>query len=151
MPAVPQVFKSGPVTYTPAERINGGQLVEARGAGRIGVAAAASARVLGVALTDGVSPESVTTTPTTFDGRQVLNAALLPIRVAVAYGSDVVSGVTYDTAAAFGEPLVAAAGGRVRAFIPGGVTPDNPSLIVGRCAEPTGVVAGALGRVRLGI
>ena len=37
MPAVAQVTKTGPRTYVPVEAITGGQVVEARAAGRIGV------------------------------------------------------------------------------------------------------------------
>lgn len=44
MSAVVQVTKTGPKTFTPAEPILGGQVVEARAAGRIGVAQEASTK-----------------------------------------------------------------------------------------------------------
>ncbi len=62
MSGIPQVTKTGPRTYVPFQPIVGGQVVEARAAGRIGVAGAGSMRVLGVALTDATNPE-LTTTP----------------------------------------------------------------------------------------
>ncbi len=154
MAGIVQVTKSGPKTFTPAENITGGQVVEARAAGRIGVAAEGSLRVLGVALTDAQSPESVVTTTTTVNGRPVLNAAILPTNVGVAYGGIEVP-VTYDVAAAFGDDLVATTAGRVRPYRftdPDGAGPlvadTNPALIIGRCTAPAGVAAGAVGLMR---
>lgn len=144
MPAVAQITKTGPRTYTPAEALLGGQLVEGRGSGRIGVAAAGSTRVLGVALTDAIAPEAVSTTATVVNGRPTLLAAILPTAVAIAYSGDEVP-VTYTAAAAFGDALIAAAGGQVT---PAGAGAD-PRAIVGRCTAPAGVAAGATGLVRL--
>ncbi len=143
MPGVPMKFKSGPITYTPAEFITGGQLVEARGSGRIGVAAAGSTKVLGVAVTDAINPEAVVTTPTTVQGRPVLNAALLPTTVGVAT-SGIEVPVTYSGAAAFGDKLVATANGQVA---PAAATPDART-IVGTCTAPSGVAAAAVGLMR---
>lgn len=143
MSAVVQKTKTGPRTYTPAEPIVGGQLVEARAAGRIGVAAAGSVKVLGVAITDAQPPEAVVTESTTVNGRPVLNTAILPVNVAVAYVGIEVP-VTYAAAAAFGDKLIAAAAGRVA---PAGAAPDARS-IVGICAAPAGVAAGAAGLMR---
>lgn len=148
MAAVVQVTKTGPRTYTPAEVITGGQLVEGRatpaivaGIGasgaRVGVAAAASTKVLGVALTDAQPPEAVVTTATTVNGRPQLAAFVLPVVVPVAYSGDEVP-VTYAATAAFGDPLIAAANGQVT---PAGATPDART-IVGRCTNPGGVAAG---------
>lgn len=145
MSAIPQVTQGGPKTFTPTENILGGQLVEARAAGRIGVAAAGSLKVLGVALTDAQSPDAVVTTPTTgADGRPVLNTTSLPTKVAVAYGDTEVK-VTYSAAATFGDKLVATAAGKVG---PAGATPDART-IVGICTEPAGVAANARGLARL--
>lgn len=144
MSAVSQVTKSGPKTFTPAEAILGGQLVEGRANSRIGVAGAGSAKVLGVALTDAQAPEALQTTSTIVAGRPVLNAAPLPTTVAVAYSGEEVP-VTYAANASFGDALVAAAAGQVT---PAGATPDART-IVGRCTEPAGVTAGAVGLVRL--
>ncbi len=143
MAGIPIVLKQGPKTFQPAELILGGQLVEARAAQRIGVAAAGSTKVLGVAVTDAVNPESIATTPTVVAGRPVLNAALLPVTVAVAYGGMEVP-VTYSAAAAFGDALVATANGQVG---PAGATPDART-IVGKCTAPAGVAAGAVGLMR---
>lgn len=145
MSAVPQVTKTGPRTYTPAEQIVGGQVVEARAAGRVGVAAAGSVRVLGVALTDGINPEQVLATPTTVNGRPLLNAAAFPTRIPVAYAGDEVR-VTYSAAAAFGDLLVV--GATAGQVAPAGATPDART-IVGRCTEPAGVAAGAVGLLRI--
>lgn len=143
MPGVLQVTKTGPRTYVPAELILGGQLVEARATGRIGVAAG-STKVLGVALTDGTNPESFTGEPTVVNGLPVLNAAQLPGHTAVAYGGAEVP-VTYSVAAAFGDLLVATATGQVA---PAGATPDART-IVGRCTAPAGVAAAAVGLMRV--
>lgn len=155
MSAIPQVTKQGPRTYTPVEPILGGQLVEARAAGAIagqgasggpiGVAAAGSLKVVGVALTDAQAPSALVTTPVVVNGRPVLGAAPLPTSVAVAYGGIEVP-VTYVAAATFGDLLIAAANGQVT---PAGAAPDARS-IVGRCTAPAGVAAGAVGLMRTG-
>lgn len=143
MSGVPQVTKSGPKTFVPTENILGGQLVEGRAAGRIGVAAAGSLKVLGVALTDAQSPDTFATGPTTVGGFPQINAAPLPTNVAVAYGG-IETNVKYLAAATFGDVLIAAAGGTVT---PAGATPDART-IVGRCTAPAGVAAGAVGLMR---
>ncbi len=144
MSAVAQVTKTGPRTYTPVEPILGGQLVEARAAGRIGVAAVGSLKVLGVALTDAQSPDAFTGLTTTgTDGRPLLNAAVLPTVVAVAYGG-IETKVVYAAAATFGDSLIAAAAGQVT---PAGLNPDART-IVGRCTAPNGVALGAVGLMR---
>jgi len=144
MAAVAQVTKTGPRTYTPVEAIVGGQLVEARTGGRIGVAAAGSVKVLGVALTDAQPPELFTGAATLVNGRPVLTAAVLPQVVGVAYAGDEVK-VSYSGTAAFGDKLVATATGKVA---PAAATPDARS-IVGVCTEPAGVNAGATGLMRI--
>lgn len=139
MSGIAQVTQGGPKTFTPAtgETILGGLLVEARANGRIGVAAASSLKVLGVALTDAIAPEQVVTDPSTDAlGRPVLTAVNLPTKVAVAYAGTEVK-VTYSAAASFGDKLVATANGKVG---PAGATPDART-IVGICTEPAGVAA----------
>lgn len=137
MPAIPQVTKTGPRTYTPADNatITGGQLVEAVAGGRIQPAGAGSLVVLGVAVTDAIAPEDVVTTAAVVGGRSVLNTAVLPQNVAVAYGGVEVP-VTYAANASFGQKLIAAANGTVT---PAGATPDART-IVGTCTQPGGVV-----------
>lgn len=138
MPGIAQVTKTGPRTYTPKAgvSIKGGQLVEGTTGGRIQPAAAGSFKVVGVALTDAIAPDDLVLAPTTGgDGRPVLNTAVLPTKVACAYGGIEVP-VTYAANAAFGELLIAAANGTVT---PAGATPDART-IVGRCTEQAGVV-----------
>lgn len=148
MPSVVQVTKTGPRTYVPASGvvIAGGQVVEARAGGRIGPAAAGSTKFLGVALQDAIAPEDVVTGAATVNGRPVLNTAILPQNVAVAYGGVEVP-VVFAAAAAFGDLVICAANGQVT---PAGATPDART-IVGRCTSPNGVSgAGQVGLVRLG-
>jgi len=138
MPGIVQVTQGGPKTCTPADNevILGGQLVEGRAGGRIGVAAAASVKVLGVALNDAVAPEDFPAADTTDAlGRTVVSAVPIPTTVAVAYGGTEAA-VVYSANASFGDKLVATANGTVA---PAGTTPDART-IVAICAEPAGVV-----------
>jgi hypothetical protein len=147
MPGVAQVTKTGPRTYTPADNeiVTGGHLVEGRAGGRIGLAAAGSLKVLGVAIADATAPEDAVYTPVVVNGRNVLNAAPGATEVGVAYGG-VETKVEYAAAAAFGDPLVAASLGRVT---PAGATPDART-IVARCTDPAGVSgAGVYGLTRI--
>ncbi|AMS03496.1 scaffolding protein [Gordonia phage Guacamole] len=149
MPGIVQVTQRGPKTFTPADNqvIKGGQLVEARTGGRIGVAAAGSLKVLGVALTDAVAPEDFPgANGTDAIGRPVVSLAPIPTTVAVAYAGTEVK-VTYAADATFGDKLIAAANGQVT---PAGATPDART-IVGICTEPAGVDVSekAVGLIRL--
>lgn len=147
MSGIAQFTQGGPRTFVPAsgETILGGQLVEARGAGRIGVAAAASTKVLGVALTDAVAPEGFPPANTTdVLGRPVVSAVPIPTSVAVAYAGTEVK-VKYSAAANFGDKLVATAAGTVA---PAAATPDART-IVGVCTEESGVAVNATGLIRL--
>lgn len=147
MPGIAQFTQGGPRTFTPADNevILGGQLVEARAGGRIGVAAAASTKVLGVALTDAVAPEDFPpANGTDALGRPVVSAVPIPTTVAVAYAGTEVK-VKYSVAANFGDKLVATAAGTVA---PAGATPDART-IVGVCTETAGVALNATGLIRL--
>lgn len=138
MPGIAQYSKTGPRTYTPAsgQTVVGGQLVDAVANGRIQKSAAGSTVCLGVALTDAIAPEQVSTSPTTAaDGRPVINMFSAPTTVAVADGGIIVP-VTYAANAAFGQALITAANGTVT---PAGATPDART-IVGWCRQPGGVV-----------
>ncbi len=144
MGAIPQVRKTGPKSYPAAEAVTGGQLVEGRATASVGVAAAGSFKVLGVALNDAVA--TLVTEPV----NGVLDTAPTGTRVLVSSRDEVP--VTYAEAAAFGDALVAAAAGQVRpwrATDPDGAGPltadTDPRAIVGRCTEPGGVAAGAVG------
>lgn len=149
MPGIVQVTQGGPKTFTPADNqvIRGGQLVEATTGGRVKVAAAGSAKVLGVALTDALAPEDSPGADTTDAlGRTVVAAVPVPTVVAVAYGGTEVK-VTYAADAAFGDRLIAAADGAVAPAAAGA----DPRTIVGICTEPAGVDVSeqATGLIRL--
>lgn len=139
MSGVPIVTKSGPKTYTPAagQSIKGGNVVEATAGKRIKAAAAGSVKVLGVALTDAIAPEDVTTQPS--GTPPTLAAVPQATSTAVAYAGMEVP-VVYTANAAFGQRLVAAADGKVSpapAFNAG--APTDPLLVIGICTEPAGV------------
>ncbi|MDI9901313.1 MULTISPECIES: hypothetical protein [Rhodococcus] len=145
MSAVVQVTQGGPKSFTPTEVILGGKLVEGRDNGRVGLAAANSLRVLGVSVTDGQSPETAQG-GTTLDaiGRPVINAMPIPTVISVAYSGTEVK-VEYSAAAKFGEHLVSTGAGKVG---PAGADPD-PRTIVGKCTQPAGVAANAVGLIRI--
>lgn len=134
------VTKSGPRTYTPGEVVQGGQVLEARAGGVVGVAAAGSVTVVGVGLTDAQPPAELQTGPV----NGVLNASPLPDKVAVAYAG-IETLVVYAGAAAFGDRLVAAAAGAVDVA----AEESDPRAIVGICTAPAGVAAGKTGLARI--
>lgn len=135
MSGVNPKFEKGPITYQVVETVRGGQLVEARTGSKIGVAAAGSATVLGVAQTD--AKPTVTTQSTDSDNNTLvdLGQAVYPPDVAVLKMGTVQ--VTYAANAGFGVLLKAAASGTVTPWVSG---TDHAGLIVGRCEEPAGVV-----------
>lgn len=127
----PRLSNQGPATYEVVEAVKGGQLVEARAGGKVGVAAAGSFLVLGVAEIDArpyVNPVS-----TDSDGFETINTSPLPQHTSVGFNR---YPVTFAADAAFGAALIAASAGRVT---PAGAAPDARS-IVGYCDEPGGVV-----------
>jgi hypothetical protein len=126
-------YVQGPVTYQVVETIVGGQLVEARAGGVVGVAAAASVKCIGVATKD--ATPTVAGTGTDAYGNPTLALQYVTNTVAVG-GSDSIYPVTYSANAAFGDRLVCTANGTVA---PAGATPDART-VVGYCAEPNGVV-----------
>ena len=129
MPGVVIRTQHGPVSYDAGEKIIGGQAVEGRTGGVIGVAAADSATFLGVAINDAVPAASIQTG--TVDG--VLNAAPLPTRAAIAYNGMEVA-VNFSADAAFGERLKV---GALGSFVP--IEDGDPAVAI--CTEPGGVVA----------
>lgn len=134
------VTKSGPRTYTPVEDVQGGQVLEARAGGVVGVAAAGSVKVVGVGLTDAQPPASLKTGPV----NGVLNASQLPTTVAVAYGG-IETLVVYAGAATFGDRLVAAAAGKVDVAD----ADTDPRAVIGICTAPAGVSPGKTGLARI--
>jgi len=138
MPGVVPKFESGPVTYEVAEPVVGGQLIEGRSAGLVGVAVANSTRVLGVATTDGRPFNETDTYGTTTYGATVMDMSVPDQYVAVGVGY---YPVTYATDAALGDRLTAAANGQVAV---GGTGPT-----VGFCAEPNGATTGSVALARI--
>lgn len=135
-------FTTGPVTYTVVEVVRGGQLVEARTGSKVGVAAAGSTKVLGVATRDARPTVSPYSTDTLGNPVVTVNSDVSEF---VAVGHAAEYPVTYSAAAAFGDPLVATANGQVG---PAGAAPDARTII-GRCTEPAGVALGAKGLARI--
>lgn len=131
----PRYQGGAPITYTVVETIVGGQLVEARTGGVVGVAAAGSLKCVGVATKD--ATPTVSGTGTDAFGNPTFAVAYVDNLVATG-GGDAVYSVTYAANAAFGDRLICAANGTVT---PAGAAPDARTVI-GYCAEPNGVVIG---------
>lgn len=134
-------FTTGPVTYEVVEAVAGGKIVEARAAGKVGVAAAGSVKVLGVATKDSAPVASNSTTDAF--GNKVLNINPVTQYCAVGVGF---YPVTYAATATFGVALKAAANGQVTPWLSG---TDAANLIIGYCAEPLGVNSGAVGLAKI--
>lgn len=133
MSAIPMVTKHGPKTFHVTETIRGGQVVEARTGGKIGVAAADSGTVLGVSIGDAAPPNSASSADAF--GNPLVSAVSVPEYTAVAYGGIEVRCV-FSAAAAFGEAVVSAGDGKVK---PAGASPTG--RILGYVTEPAGVTA----------
>lgn len=143
MPGVSARYeKQLPISYEVTETVAGGQLVEARAASKVGVAAAGSVRCLGVATKDAM-PAATSNTNTSIGGYPNIDLGVPTQYVAVA--REGVWPLPYAAAAAFGDSLICAANGQVT---PAGATPDARTII-GKCREPAGVASGAIGLVGL--
>lgn len=136
MPGVIPRQVQGPDTFEVSSAVTGGQLVEPDTGGKIKPAAANSTKVLGVALNDAQPAGSAPNNP--------INTGWPSPQVAVARDVDV--RVTYNAAANLGDPLVTTANGQVKPYTAGTSTFDQ---VIGRCTEPLGVAAGAVGRARI--
>lgn len=141
MAAITAKFQEGSITCDVTEAVVGGQLVEARSATLhnaaqrpVGVAAAGSLVVVGVALLD-AQPDD-----TALSGVPLYP---LPKATSVAIEGDVP--VTYAASATYGQFLIAAANGQVT---PAGATPDMRT-VVGKCSQAGGVASGQVGRMRI--
>ncbi len=132
-------FQLGPKTLKVSAPVTGGQLVMAdtSNVGFVKPATAGAITVLGVAMTD-AQPDGT-------DPQAPLDISWARPYVSVAYGPADVD-VTYTTAAAHGDLLVAAAAGAVAKYTAGTSTYDQ---IVGRCTAEGGVLANAMGPMRL--
>lgn len=143
-------FGDGPVTYEVVEAVKGGQVVEARAAGKIGVAAAGSTTVLGVASKDANTAANNTAAQsgTTTQGYPFVDTSAYLVSPFVAVYDHEQVPVTYAAACAFGKRVKAAAAGKVTPWVSG---TDAADLIIGTCAEPAGItVVDQVGLVRLG-
>jgi hypothetical protein len=125
----------GPDTVEVSVAIAAGQGVEPDPAnpGLVRPWAAGSARCLGVARTQAAPAGS----------NAMNNFAPVPRTTAAQYTGDI--RVVFAAAAAWMEPLMAAANGQVTPA-PAATPPEQ---IIGKCSEPAGVLAGATGRARL--
>jgi hypothetical protein len=128
----------------------GGQLVvpDAGPATTVSVAGAGALNVLGVAGNDA----SPIVSQAAFVDANAANQPLVDISVlndyTAVHRSPTDIHVTYAAAAAFGILLKSAASGQVTPWVSGVDT--NYALIVGKCTQPGGILAGAtVGRMRL--
>lgn len=138
-------YTGGPRSYQVNAAVKGGQVVVPDGTtGKVKpCATAAATNVLGVALID-AQPVVDQSSSTTSYGMPVVDASLPQDYVTVAEGGTTVP-VTYSGTVAFGGKVQADATGGVMAWANTG----NGSEIIGICAEPAGMAAGAVGLVRL--
>lgn len=139
MSGVLPTYWHGPDTQEVSADVSGGQLVmaDSANAGKIKAATDAAATVLGVALEDAKLVSEIPVSPNPVRGD------FPPAKISVANNVDIK--VTYSGAAAYGQKLVAAAGGKVRALVTSG-SPDSVAVIVGHCTEPAGATDGQVKR-----
>lgn len=124
----------GPDTVEVSVAVAAGQGVEPDGTtGKVKPWTAGSERCIGIARTQAAPAGS----------NAMNNFAPVPRTTAAQYVGDI--RVVYAAAAAWMEPLMAAANGQVTPA-PAATPPEQ---IIGRCSEPAGVLAGATGRARL--
>lgn len=136
MPGVLPYRRLGPATFEANVAITGGMVVEPDGTtGKIKPAAAGSAVALGVAADD-AAPTSAQTS---------LNYGTARPDVAV-YHAPCETRCTYAANTVFGAKVKTAANGQVTPWVSG---TDASALVVGICTEPAGVLAAAVGRIRL--
>lgn len=149
-------LKDGPSTAATVDNlflgtVNAGIIVEGRtgttnGLGNVGVAAAGSLKVVGVALQDAVAVANQAAMQTGVTGYGgALIDAFVPTEV-VAICNEGQVRVTYTLAANFGDQLIV--GTVAGQASPAGATPDARTVI-GWCAEPGGVSAGAVGLMKI--
>lgn len=145
MAGVVPKFGPGPVTYEVVEAVKGGQVVEGRANSKIGVAAAGSTTVLGVASKD--AAPSFTAEGTTAQGFPSVDTSAGFVTPHVAVYSEGHLPVEFTAAVAFGKAVKAAAGGKVAPWVSG---TDAADLIIGTCREPGGITAsGQFGLIKI--
>jgi hypothetical protein len=149
----PRYSVDAPITYPVKsdKAVVGGDLVEVVTGGVIQPATAGSATVVGVATKN--ARGAFTANSTTPEGDALLDASGPPAQVAVERGYFKMVFVATTTVGAKLKAAVAA-GTAGTGVVTGGVTPwvtgtDGAEKIVGECAEPGGVAAGAVGLARI--
>jgi hypothetical protein len=139
-------FTNGPRTYEAVEALTGGWVVEARAGGvdnpGVGVAAAASTSVLGVAQKDAHPNGGQPAAP----AAGVLDVTLAPREVAVINDGHVP--LKYSAATAYGAIVCSAGSGSVRTATAGEI---GAGAAIGKCVEKGGVALGGTGLTRLNL
>lgn len=139
-------FTNGPRTYEAVEALSGGFVVEARAGGvdnpAVGIAADASASVIGVAQKDASPTGGQPRTPEA----GVLDVTMAPREVAVINDGHVP--LKYAAAAAYGALVCSAGSGSVR---PAAASDIAAGAVIGRCVEKDGVALGGTGLTRINL
>jgi|KBSSwiS6_1023812.scaffolds.fasta_scaffold03464_6 hypothetical protein len=154
MPGLLPTFDKGPLTFAATTvanggNIKGGMLVEPDGTtGRVKPASAASAVCLGVALGDASASDFANADTTDTWGNTIVNAQYPPNEVAVAWQGVFKLKVAATSATVpFGALVKCAANGEVT--LHSTTSAATFDVIIGRCVEPLGIVAGARGKINL--
>lgn len=154
MPGLLPTYTGGPLTCSATTvanggNIKGGMLVEPDGTtGRIKPAAALSVVCLGVAMGDASASDFANADTTDTWGNTVVNAQYPPNETAVAFEGIFKLKVAAATATVpYGALVKCAANGEVQLNSQGAAATFD--MIIGRCVEPLGIVAGARGMINL--
>lgn len=158
MPGVLHTFDKGPLTFSAEVNIMGGMLVEPFTGGtaaqnaRIRPASASSLTCIGVALGDAAAATYAAADSTDPWGNVIANMnPFPPNETAVAFQGviklkNAASGTGFGTIA-FGQLVRCAANGEVMPH----AGADTFAMVIGRCVEPGGIVAGARGKINLSL
>ena len=143
--AIPVYQTTGPAR-TVVETIKGGQLVEARAAGKVGVAGADSVVVLGVATKDATPASTNQNGTDAVTGLAITN--LSPVLSTLTVACEGFWNLKAAGAIAFGERVKAGAAGTVVKWI---AADDSADMIIGRCEAAGGIANGAYGLIKLAL
>ena len=143
--AIPVYQTTGPAR-TVVETIKGGQLVEARAAGKVGVAGADSVVVLGVATKDATPASTNQNGTDAVTGLAITN--LSPVLSTLTVACEGFWNLKAAGAIAFGERVKAGAAGTVVKWV---AADDDADMIVGRCEAAGGIANGATGLIKLAL
>ena len=157
MPGLLPTFDKGPLTYSAEVNVLGGSLVEPFTGGtaaqnaRIRPASALSETCLGVALGDAAASTYAPADSTDPWGNSIANMnPFPPNETAVAFQGVFKLKVAAATATVpFGALVKCAAAGEVQLHSQGAAA--TFPMIIGRCVEPGGIVAGARGKIALNV